>query len=426
MYSILKNARVFTGHEPVRFDVLVKDGVIVSLGTSLTAPAGAEVFDFSGYSDPVIFPGFCDVHVHLRGPGFCYKETIASGTASAAAGGYTTVCAMPNLKPVPDTADTLAVQLDAIKKDALINVIPYGSITMGEQGGQLSDMEAMAADVIGYSDDGKGVQNSDMMRSAMLRAKALGKPIVAHCEDESLLHGGYIHDGIYAARHGHKGISSESEWVQLERDIELVRQTGVRYHMCHLSTKESLELIRKAKAEGLPVTCETGPHYLTLCDEDLQDEGRFRMNPPLRAAADRDALIEGTLDGTIDMIATDHAPHSADEKSKGLAGSAFGVVGLETAFPVMYTDFVKTGIMTLERLVELMSTKPAQLLGAGDAAPIAEGRTADLTVFDLGAQYTINPEQFRSMGRATPFAGRTVSGRCIMTMVKGKTVWQSR
>ncbi len=424
MYSILKNARVFTGHEPVRFDVLVKDGVIVSLGSSLSVPTGAEVFDFSGYSDPVIFPGFSDVHVHLREPGFCYKETIASGTEAAAAGGYTTVCAMPNLKPVPDTVQTLALQLEAIDKDALVEVIPYGSITMGEQGERLSDMEAMAGRIVGFSDDGKGVQNAAMMKEAMLRAKALNLPVVAHCEDESLLHGGYIHDGEYAAAHGHKGISSESEWAQLKRDLELVRETGVRYHMCHMSTKESLELIRKAKAEGLDVTCETGPHYLTLCDADLQEDGRFRMNPPLRAAADRDALIEGILDGTIDMLATDHAPHSAEEKSKGLPGSAFGIVGLETAFPVMYTHFVRTGRMSLERLIELMSVNPARRFGAGCPLPIAEGRPADLTVFDLGCEYTIDPEQFRSRGRATPFAGDKVFGRCLMTMVKGKKVWQ--
>ncbi|MBE6760096.1 MAG: dihydroorotase [Ruminococcaceae bacterium] len=426
MYSILRNARVFTGHEPVRFDVLVKDGVIISVGNDISVPSGAEVFDFSGFSDPVIFPGFSDVHVHLREPGFCYKETIASGTESAAAGGYTTVCAMPNLRPVPDGADTLAQQLEAIEKDALVEVIPYGSITVGEQGGQLSDMEAMADKVIGFSDDGKGVQSDEMMEQAMLRAKALDRPIVAHCEDERLLHGGYIHDGVYAAGHGHKGISSESEWAQLERDLELVRRTGVRYHMCHLSTKESLELIRRAKAEGLDVTCETGPHYLTLCDEDLQEDGRFRMNPPLRAAADRDALVQGMLDGTIDMIATDHAPHSAEEKSGGLAGSLFGVVGLETAFPVMYTNFVKTGIMSLEQLIGLMSVRPAQRFGAGCALPIGEGRPADLTVFDLGCEYTIDPEQFRSAGRATPFAGEKVFGRCIMTMVKGKKVWQSK
>ncbi len=424
MYSILKNARVFTGHEPVRFDVLVKDGVIVSLGSSLAVPAGAEVFDFSGYCDPVIFPGFADVHVHLREPGFCYKETIASGTEAAAAGGYTTVCAMPNLRPVPDSAETLAVQLEAIEKTALVQVLPYGSITVGESGEQLSDMEAMADRVMGFSDDGKGVQSDEMMRAAMLRAKALGLPIVAHCEDESLLCGGYIHDGEYAAAHGHKGISSESEWKQLERDLELVRQTGVRYHMCHMSTRESLELIRRAKAEGLDVTCETGPHYLTLCDADLQEDGRFRMNPPLRSAADRDALVEGMLDGTIDMIATDHAPHSAEEKAKGLAGSAFGVVGLETAFPVMYTSFVRTGRMSLEQLVSLMSVNPARRFGAGCPSPLTEGRAADLTVFDLGEEYTIDPEQFRSKGRATPFAGQRVFGRCIMTMVKGKKVWQ--
>lgn len=424
MYSILKNARVFTGHEPVRFDILVKDGVIAALGSSLSVPTGAAVFDFSGYSDPVIFPGFLDVHVHLREPGFCYKETIASGTEAAAAGGFTTVCAMPNLNPVPDTAEHLEEQLEAIRKDALVEVVPYGSITMGEKGGQLSDAAGMAGKIAGLSDDGKGVQSEELMRAAMLRAKELGLILTAHCEDESLLCGGCIHDGEYARRHGHIGISSASEWAQLERDMELVRQTGVRYHMCHLSTKESLEIIRKAKAEGLDVTCETGPHYVTLCDDDLQEDGRFRMNPPLRTAADRDALLQGLLDGTIDMLATDHAPHSEQEKAGGLDGSLFGIVGLETAFPVMYTKFVKTGIMTLERLIELMSTKPAERFGLGCALPIAEGRVADLTVFDLGEEYEIDPQQFRSKGKATPFAGDRVFGRCIMTMVKGKAVWQ--
>ena len=426
MYSILKNARVFTGHEPVRFDVLVKDGVIAALGSSLAVPAGAEVFDFSGYSDPVIFPGFSDVHVHLREPGFCYKETIASGTLSAAAGGYTTVCAMPNLNPVPDTAEHLAVQLEAIERDAVVNVIPYGSITMGEKGGLLSDAADMAGRIAGLSDDGKGVQSTELMRLAMKKAKELDLILTAHCEDESLLCGGCIHEGEYAREHGHIGISSASEWAQVERDMELVRETGVRYHMCHLSTKESLDIIRRAKAEGLDVTCETGPHYVTLCDDDLQEDGRFRMNPPLRAAADRDALIEGLLDGTIDMLATDHAPHSAEEKSRGLDGSLFGIVGLETAFPVMYTKFVRTGIMTLERLIDLMSVKPAERFGAGCALPIAEGRIADLTVFDLGEEYEIDPQQFLSKGKATPFAGDRVFGRCLMTMVKGKTVWERK
>ncbi|MBQ2750218.1 MAG: dihydroorotase, partial [Clostridia bacterium] len=293
--------------------------------------------------DYVVFPGFCDVHVHFREPGFSYKETIATGSLAAAAGGYTTVGAMPNLKPVPDSVENLGIQLDIIRKDALIDVIPYGAITVGEAGETLADLSGMAPDVIAFSDDGKGVQSDDMMRAAMLEAKRLGKIIAAHCEDNSLLHGGYIHKGDYAEKHGHRGISSESEYAQIARDLKLVEETGVSYHVCHISTKESVELIREAKKKGLDVTCETGPHYLVMDDSDLKEEGRFKMNPPLRSKADREALLAGLLDGTIDMIATDHAPHSAEEKAKGLEKSAFGVVGIETAFPVLYTDLVKPG-----------------------------------------------------------------------------------
>ena len=363
-----------------------------------------------------ILPGFCDVHVHFREPGFSYKETIASGSLAAAAGGYTAVCTMPNLKPVPDTKEHLACQLAIIERDALIHVYPYASITVGQEGGELSDLAAMAPDCIAFSDDGRGVQSDDMMRAAMIRAKELGKMIVAHCEVNALLRGGYIHDGDYAREHGHRGICSESEYAQVARDIELVREIGCAYHVCHISAKETVELIRRAKAEGLDVTCETGPHYLVLDDGDLQEDGRFKMNPPLRSPADREALIEGILDGTIDMIATDHAPHSAEEKAKGLEKSAFGIVGLETAFPVLYTYMVQAGVLSMEKLVEVLCINPRKRFG------IPMG--LDFSVWDLGEAYTVNPDEFKTMGRATPFAGHTLRGRCLMTVVDGKVVYQ--
>ena len=366
-----------------------------------------------------IFPGFCDVHVHFREPGFLLKETIQTGCASAAAGGYTAVCTMPNLDPVPDSPEHLQAELDAIRKDATIAVYPYAAITVGEKGEQLVDLEALAADAVAYSDDGRGVQNREMMKAAMLRAKAQGKLIAAHCEDNSLLFGGYIHDGEYAAAHGHKGICSESEWGPIARDLELVRETGCSYHVCHISTKESVELIRKAKQEGLDVTCETGPHYLVMDDSMLQEEGRFKMNPPLRSAEDRKALVEGLLDGTIDMIATDHAPHTAAEKGKGLAGSAFGVVGLETAFAVMYTHFVKPGLITMDKLMELMVFAPRKRFGI----PLESG---DYTVWDLEAQVTVDPDTFQSKGRATPFAGAKLFGRCVATFKNGNAVYETR
>ncbi len=367
--------------------------------------------------DYVVFPGFCDVHVHFREPGFSYKETIATGSLAAAAGGYTTVGAMPNLKPVPDSVENLGIQLDIIRKDALIDVIPYGAITVGEAGETLADLSGMAPDVIAFSDDGKGVQSDDMMRAAMLEAKRLGKIIAAHCEDNSLLHGGYIHKGDYAAAHGHRGISSESEYAQIARDLKLVEETGVSYHVCHISTKESVELIRQAKKKGLDVTCETSPHYLVMDDSDLGEEGRFKMNPPLRSKDDREALLAGLLDGTIDMIATDHAPHSAEEKAKGLEKSAFGVVGIETAFPVLYTDLVKPGILSLERLLEALVYAPRRRFG------LALGQ--DYTVWDLNAEYAIDPESFLSMGKATPFAGKKVAGRCVLTIRDGKPVYKN-
>ena len=362
-----------------------------------------------------VFPGFCDVHVHFREPGFSYKETILSGSKCAARGGYTAVCTMPNLNPAPDTAEHLHQQLQIIEKDACIHVYPYGTITMGQKGQELSEMEAMAPNVCGFSDDGRGVQSNDMMLAAMKKAKSLGKMIVAHCEVNELLRGGYIHDGDYAKDHGHRGICSESEWAQIKRDLELVRQTGCSYHVCHISTKESVELIRQAKAEGLDVTCETGPHYLVLDDSDLQEDGRFKMNPPLRGKEDREALVQGILDGTIDMIATDHAPHSAEEKSKGLAGSAFGIVGLETAFPTLYTHLVKPGILSMEQLVKLLCDNPRKRFN------IPMG--LDFSLWALDKAYTVDPEEFLSMGKATPFAGSELYGRCILTVCDGNIVW---
>ena len=364
------------------------------------------------------FPGFCDVHVHFREPGFSYKETIRTGSLAAAHGGYTTVCAMPNLNPVPDSLPHLAEEEAAIgRAGELVQVLPYGALTVGEKGLEAADLEGLAPRVIAFSDDGKGVQHESMMRSLMERTKRLGKIIAAHCEDESLLRGGYIHDGAYARAHGHKGICSESEWGPIARDLRLAKETGCAYHVCHISTKESVDLIRKAKREGVDVTCETGPHYLLLDENDLQEDGRFRMNPPIRGKEDREALLEGLLDGTIDMIATDHAPHSAEEKSRGLAGSAFGVVGLECAFPVMYTGLVRTGILSLERLVALMTEKPRKRFGIA-ADP------EDYTEWDLNAEYTVDPADFLSMGKATPFAGSRVFGRCLQTVHGGKTVYR--
>lgn len=385
--------------------------------------AFAEKFLADGGLSPVIskkyiiVPGLCDVHVHFREPGFSYKETIASGSAAAAHGGYTAVCTMPNLDPVPDSAEHLQVQLDAIKRGAAIKVLPYGAITVGEKGEKLADMEAMSDKVCAFSDDGKGVQNDEMMREAMTAAKRLGKIIAAHCEDNSLLFGGYIHDGEYARMHEHRGISSASEYKQIERDLRLAEETGCAYHVCHISTKESVELIRQAKARGVNVTCETAPHYLVLCDEDMQEDGRFKMNPPLRSREDKKALIEGIKDGTIDMMATDHAPHSAEEKGRGLEKSLMGVVGLETAFPVLYTELVMKNIITLDRLVELMSFKPKERFGIDT--------NNDFAVFDISEAYKIDPEDFLSMGRATPFAGREVFGRCLLTVHNEKVVYKA-
>ena len=388
----------------------LSDSVIVSSGCVLMSALSSDTV-----SEYVVLPGFCDVHVHFREPGFSYKETIESGSKASARGGYTTVCTMPNLNPVPDSVENLMLQRKLIEEQSCIHVYPYGAITVGEKGEQLADLEGMAPLCIGFSDDGRGVQDDEMMRRAMKRVKALGKMIVAHCEVNSLLNGGYIHDGQYAADHNHKGICSASEYEQIARDLKLVEEIGCAYHVCHISTKESVELIRQAKAKGLDVTCETGPHYLTMDDSFLQEDGRFKMNPPLRDKSDREALVAGIMDDTIDMIATDHAPHSAEEKSKGLAGSAFGVVGIETAFPVLYTYLVEPGIITLEKLVELLSTNPRKRFG------ISAGE--EYTVWNLSKEFTVDPDQFLSKGKATPFAGWKLKGECVLTVCDGKSVY---
>ena len=377
---------------------------------------GCAAFDRLDQAQYTILPGFCDVHVHLREPGFSYKETIRSGSLAAARGGYTAVCAMPNLNPVPDSVEHLEQELALIRRDACIDVRPYGAITVNEAGREIADLEGMAPQVIAFSDDGRGVQDPGLMREAMERARDLGKLLVAHCEDNSLLHGGYIHDGAWAAAHGHRGICSESEWRPIARDLELAAETGCGYHVCHISTKESVRLIRQAKKDGLNVSCETAPHYLLLDENDLQEDGRFKMNPPLRAREDREALLEGLLDGTVDCIATDHAPHSAAEKAKGLPGSAFGIVGLETAFPLLYTGLVKPGLLRLEALTDLLCRKPRERFGL----PLGN----DFSLWDLEREYPVDPGEFLSLGRATPFAGRRVFGRCLLTVRDGRPVYE--
>ena len=418
MKTFYTNAKIFRNG---RFEpglIAVEGGRIAAAGEPRP---GDRVVDLGGRH---LVPGLVDVHVHLREPGFPQKETIATGTAAAARGGYTTVCSMPNLNPAPDTPATLGEQLEIIRRDAVVRVKPYGTITMGQRGcGELVDFAALAPQVVGFSDDGRGVQSAELMREAMLEAGRLGRPIAAHCEDNSLLRGGYIHDGEYAAAHGHRGICSESEWGPIERDIGLLRGTGCAYHVCHISTAESEELIRRAKAEGLDISCETAPHYLLLSDAELQEDGRFKMNPPLRGEADRLALIEALRDGTIDMIATDHAPHSAEEKSRGLEKSAFGITGLETAFPVLWTGLVEPGIIGRERLTELMSTAPARRFGIESGIEL--GKPASLAVFDVNTTYTIDPAAFASKGRATPFGGRQVRGRCVLNICRGREVWRA-
>lgn len=420
MKILLNQMTVFRKGGPEKLSVLIEDGRIVSLSKQAPTLSDAQVIELK---NGMVFPGFVDVHVHLREPGFSYKETIATGTRAAARGGVTTVCSMPNLKPVPDSPANLRPQLEAIRRDAVVHVCPYGAITVGEKGQQLADLEGMASQVVAFSDDGRGVQDRAMMKEAMVRAKALGKVIVAHCEDESLVGGGYIHDGVYAKAHGHRGNPSASEWKQVERDLALVAETGCAYHVCHVSTKETVALIRQAKKDGLDVTCETTPHYLVFHDEQLQEDGRFKMNPPIRSKADRQALLEGVQDGTVEMVATDHAPHAAEEKAGGLEKSYNGIVGLETAFPVLYTHLVRPGLLTLGQLVDLMHTNPARRFGIGSA--LEEGAAADLTVFDLEASYPIRPEDFLSLGKSSPFTGQTVYGKCLLTLSDGAIAWQA-
>lgn len=410
MNLILKNGFVYENQKFVKKDLYVKDCKI-----SDSPPNDCEVVDISG---KYVFPGFCDVHVHFREPGFSYKETIKSGSTAAAKGGYTTVFTMPNLKPVPDNFKNLKKQLDIIEKDALINVIPYGSITVNQEGEELSDMESMKDFVCAFSDDGKGIQKKELMKKAMKKAKSMGKIIVAHCEENFLLKGGYIHDGKYAKAHNHKGICSESEYAPIIRDIELSKETNCPYHVCHISAKESVEAIRKAKKDGVNITCETAPHYLTLDDSDLQEDGRFKMNPPLRDKEDRLALIEGISDGTIDMIATDHAPHSKEEKEKGLEKSAFGITGIEIAFPVLYTYLVKTGKISLEKIIELLGVNPYKRFGLK--------RKCDFSVWDLDSEFIVKQENFISKGKATPFLGDKLFGECILTVYNGKTIYKKK
>ncbi|MBQ2971940.1 MAG: dihydroorotase [Ruminococcus sp.] len=397
----------------IKANVIGSSSFVSDMQTCLSDGGAFAEFNNSNFT---ILPGFCDVHVHFREPGFSYKETIKSGSMCAARGGYTAVCTMPNLNPVPDSVENLRAQLDKIKSDAVIDVYPYGSITVGQIGESLSDMEGISNDVIAFSDDGRGVQSDLMMEEAMKKAKLLNKMIVAHCEVNELLKGGYIHDGDYAKAHNHRGICSESEWAQIERDIELVEKTGCPYHVCHISTKESVQLIREAKLRGVDITCETGPHYLVLDDSDLQEDGKFKMNPPLRSKEDKLALIEGIVDGTIDMIATDHAPHSAEEKSKGLEKSAFGIVGLETAFPVIYTHFIRTGVISIEKAVELFSYNPRTRFNIPS--------NCDFTVWDLNEKFTVDPDEFLSMGKTTPFEGEELFSRCVATVHNGKIVYK--
>ena len=420
MDTVLKGGTVACGSGTYTDDILIRDGRIVSILKDAEIAPGTEVIDVSGL---IVVPGFVDIHVHFREPGFTAKETVRTGSLAAARGGYTAVCAMPNLDPVPDSPATLAAEQAAIDRDAVIDVLPYCSITKGRKGLELVDFKALKDKCIAFSDDGSGVQSEEMMLSAMQAAAREDVIIAAHCEDNSLLHGGYIHDGRYCAQYGHKGICSESEWGQIERDLRLCGQTGCRYHVCHISTKESVALIREAKSRGVRVTCETAPHYLVLCEDDLQEDGRFKMNPPLRSSEDREALIEGLADGTIDAIATDHAPHTAEEKSRGLAHSAMGIVGLETSFPVLYTALVRTGRIGLGRLVEAMSENPRRIFRIGGG--LEPGMPADITVIDLDKEYSIDSRSFLSMGKATPFDGWKVRGEVVMTLKDGKAVYNN-
>ena len=423
MTLLIKNALIYKGSGFEKSNVFIKDGIIHSLTVSISDINADRTIDAMGKY--FLIPGFVDVHTHLREPGFSYKETIRSGSMAAARAGYTTICTMPNLNPPPDSVETLKAQTDIIERDAVINVLPFASITKGRLGvGETVDFASLADKVVGFSDDGTGVQTAELMKKAMSECAKLGKIISAHCEVNDLLNGGYIHDGEYCKKHNHKGICSESEWAQIERDCVLAEETGCQYHVCHISAKESVDIIRKAKARGVKVTCETGPHYLTMCDMDLQEDGRFKMNPPLRAREDMQALIEGVIDGTVDVIATDHAPHSSEEKSMGLEKSLMGVVGLETAFAVLNTKLVKTGIIPLEKLIYMMSVRPREIFGL-DGGEIKEGEIADLALLDIDKPWTVEPDKFITMGRATPFEEWQLQGENILTVCKGEIVYEA-
>lgn len=418
---LLKGGTVVRNGLIERADVYVVDGKIARVAADVQPAEGDKIYDCTGLT---IMSGLVDLHVHLREPGFSSKETIATGTAAAAHGGFTTVCSMPNLAPAPDTMENLQQQLDIIERDAVIKVLPYATITRKRAGDELVNFAELKPYVAGFSDDGTGVQTEEVMRQAMVEAAKTDTIIAAHCEVDELLRGGYIHDGEYAAKNGHRGICSESEWKQVERDIELAAEAGCRYHVCHISTKQTVELIRQAKARGVKITCETGPHYLTMCDMDLKEEGRFKMNPPIRSAEDRDALIAGLQDGTIDVVATDHAPHTAEEKSRGLERSAMGVVGIETSFAVIYTKLVKAGIISLEKAVEVLAEAPRKIFNLGGG--LKEGEAADITVFDLEKEFTVDPDTFLSKGRSTPFEGWQLQGECCLTLVDGRVAYERK
>ena len=419
----IRNARIFSENGFIENDLLIFNQIIERIGNlNSVLKSGCIEIDAKGAT---LLPSLIDMHVHLREPGFSYKETIFSGSRAAAAGGFTTVCTMPNLKPAPDSLDHLQVQLDIINKDACIEVLPYATITKLRMGDELVDYSELSPYVAGFSDDGSGVQSEEVMKKAMTEIAKTGKILAAHCEVEALLDGGYIHKGEYAKTHGHKGISSESEWKEVERDIRLVEETGCRLHICHMSTKESVQLVKNAKMKGLPVTCETGPHYLTFSDNDLQEDGRFKMNPPLRSIEDREALRQGVIDGTIDVIATDHAPHSVNEKSRGLKGSAMGVVGLETAFSAVYTTMVKSGLMSFDRLIHLMAIKPREILGLKPMPYIKEGYAANCVIIDTEKYQIIDKATFLSNGKATPYEGINLCGKIMNTIFNGKIVFQA-
>ncbi len=415
---LIKGGTVVANGISRKTDVLVADGKIAAIEESINSDGQTRIFDAEGC---VVTYGFADVHVHLREPGYSVKETIATGTRAAARGGVTTVCSMPNLLPPPDAPETIAVQQQMIDEQAVIEVLPYATISKGRARRELAEIEALRPLSVGYSDDGNGIQTEELMREAMKRISAVDGIIAAHCEDDSLLHAGYIHDGEYAREHGHKGICSESEWGPIKRDVKLAQEEGCRYHVCHISTKESVAIIREAKSHCNHISCETAPHYLVLCDQDLKEEGRFKMNPPLRAAEDRAALIEGIKDGTIEVIATDHAPHTAEEKSRGLKDSAMGIVGIETSFAICYTHLVRKGIISIEKLIELMSENPRRIFRLGGAMKV--GERADIAVFNITKPYIIDTDEFLSMGKATPFDGEEVYGRCLLTLFGGKEVW---